>query len=222
MCRALIAAVLIAFAGPAAAADLAGRASVIDGDTIEIHSQRIRLFGIDAPESAQLCVGADERPWRCGQKAALALADHIGAGTVSCEQRDRDRYGRIVAVCFSGGDDINAWMVMEGWAVAYRRYARDYAALEDEAKAAGKGIWASRFVMPWDWRRGDRIAQPAADTKQSGNCAIKGNISSKGERIYHIPGDRWYDRTVIDTAKGERWFCTEEEARAAGWRRSRQ
>jgi endonuclease YncB( thermonuclease family) len=214
--------VFLAVAFPAAAADITGRASVIDGDTIEIHGTRIRLHGIDAPESAQLCIGADERPWRCGQRAALALADHIRVRTVSCERRDRDQFGRVIAVCFSGGADLNAWMVAEGWAVAYRRYAQDYVALEDEAKTAPKGIWASRFVMPWDWRRGEWIVQRAPVSQQSESCTIKGNISGKGERIYHVPGGRWYGQTVIDTATGERWFCTEDEARAAGWRRSRQ
>jgi endonuclease YncB( thermonuclease family) len=89
---------------------LSGQASVIDGDTIEIHGQRIRFFGIDAPESHQTCE-ADQQAYRCGQQAALALADEIGQQTVSCERHDVDRYGRIVAVCHAGGEDLNAWMV---------------------------------------------------------------------------------------------------------------
>jgi endonuclease YncB( thermonuclease family) len=72
---------------------------MIDGDTIEIHGQGIRLHGIDTPEDGQTCDDASGKPYRCGQVAALALADKIGAGTVACEQRDTDRYGRIVAVC---------------------------------------------------------------------------------------------------------------------------
>lgn len=133
-------------------AALSGRASVIDGDTIEIHGRRIRLFGIDAPESRQLCE-ADGKPYRCGQHAALALADHIGQRTVRCEQRDIDRYGRFVAVCRVAGEDIGAWLVAEGWALAFRRYSTDYVDEEDAARTARAGIWRGTFELPWEWRR---------------------------------------------------------------------
>src|SRR5215469_18337938 len=101
-----------------------GVASVIDGDTIEIHGQRIRLHGIDAPEASQLC-DLDGKPWRCGQASANALAEYLGRRTVTCDPRDRDRYRRLVAACSVAGTSINAWMVREGWAVAYRRYSQD-------------------------------------------------------------------------------------------------
>ena len=129
-----------------------GVASVIDGDTIEIHGQRIRLFGVDAPESRQTCVDAAGRDWRCGQRAAMELADMIGSSTVRCEQRDRDRNRRIVAVCHKGSEDLGRWMVGQGWAVASRSYSTDYIRAEEAAHGASRGIWASRFEMPWDWR----------------------------------------------------------------------
>jgi endonuclease YncB( thermonuclease family) len=198
-------------------ADIAGSASVIDGDTIEVHGQRIRLYGVDAPESAQLCQ-AEGKSWRCGQQASLALFGKIGGRSVSCRRKDVDRYRRVVAVCFAGSEDLNAWTVAEGWALAYRRYSTDYVGQEQAASAARKGIWRGSFVPPWVWRTADR--RPAPNDASSGQCRIKGNISSRGERIYHVPGGEFYDRTRIDTAKGERWFCTEAGARAAGWRRS--
>ena len=216
-----------AIAGPT----LSGSARIIDGDTLEVRGKRVRLHGIDAPESAQRCRSGG-RLWSCGRDAARALARRIGSRPVACEERDRDRYGRIVAVCRVAGEDVNAWMAAEGWAFAYRRYSMRYLAEESAAKAAKRGIWRGDVVAPWDWRRGERLAggttaaKPAASRpaaqRGSGRCAIKGNIGKSGGRIYHIPGGRYYDRTRIDPSKGERWFCSEAEARAAGWRRSRQ
>ncbi|MGF1629174.1 MAG: thermonuclease family protein [Kiloniellaceae bacterium] len=143
-------------ASSANASAIVGRATVTDGDTLRIREHRIRLHGIDAPESGQTCQDAAGRDYRCGQKAALALSDKIGQQTVSCEERDVDRYGRIVAVCFAGGVDLNGWLVGRGWAVAYRRYSREYIGAEDEAKSARRGIWDGEFVQPEAWRRGER------------------------------------------------------------------
>jgi endonuclease YncB( thermonuclease family) len=133
-------------------ADLVGVASVIDGDTIEIHGQRIRLHGIDAPESSQTCLDADGQKWRCGQRAALALQDLIGRRTVTCDERDVDRYGRVVGRCLVDEIDINEWLVAEGLALAYRHYSMDYVAAEATARAARRGMWAGTFEPPWDWR----------------------------------------------------------------------
>lgn len=131
---------------------IAGTASVIDGDTIEIHGERIRLHGIDAPESSQTCTSSGTS-WRCGADAANKLSEKIGRQTVICDKRDTDRYGRSVAVCTVAGQDVNEWLVSEGLAVAYRQYSSDYTGQEDEAKNTSRGIWASEFDMPWDWRK---------------------------------------------------------------------
>jgi endonuclease YncB( thermonuclease family) len=213
--------ILLLCASIAPAEEITGIPSVIDGDTLEVHGSRIRLHGIDAPESSQLCTKPSGERWRCGQKASLALADHIDRSTVKCRQTDIDRYGRIIAVCFKGGEDLNAWMVKQGWAVAYRQYSLDYVDQENLAKAAERGIWGSEFDMPWDWRRGKRQESNRTETPPEG-CDIKGNINGKDQRIYHMPGGRWYDQTRIDEEKGERWFCSEQEAQSAGWRRSGQ
>jgi endonuclease YncB( thermonuclease family) len=132
-----------------------GQASVIDGDTIEIHGERIRLNGIDAPESNQTCGAADGTSWRCGPISAFYLADLIGQKTVWCDIKSEDHYGRAIANCFidGRGTNLNATMVEKGMAVAYRRYSEEYVPQEDAAHAAGRGVWQGDFMMPWDWRR---------------------------------------------------------------------
>lgn len=191
---------------------LDGPVRVIDGDTLEISGERVRLFGIDAPEHDQRCTDAAGRPWVCGTRATEALRDLVQGRAVRCSGEEQDRYGRLVARCTVAGRDLGAAMVRDGMAFAYRRYSLDYVAEEGRAKAARRGIWAGAAENPAEVRAGARPLQAAPK-----GCAIKGNISSRG-RIYHLPGDRSYARTRINTATGERWFCTEAEARAAGWR----
>ena len=220
--RPLILALVILAGASAAHADVTGKPRVIDGDTIEIAGERIRLHGIDAPEAKQTCTDKDGKEWRCGQDATFALANLIGDHWITCWGDNRDRYGRLIAVCYAGDHDLNAKMVLQGWALAYRRYSTDYVPEEAEAKAARQGLWRGMFTPPWDWRRGQRSTPQASAQGQSSRCPIKGNISRSGERIYHVPGGQYYDRTKVSQGKGERWFCSEEEARAAGWRRTRR
>ena len=191
---------------------LDGPVRVIDGDTLEISGERVRLFGIDAPEHDQRCTDAAGRPWACGTRATEALRDLVQGRAVRCSGEEQDRYGRLVARCTVAGRDLGAAMVRDGMAFAYRRYSLDYVAEEGRAKAARRGIWAGAAENPAEVRAGARPVQAAPK-----GCAIKGNISSRG-RIYHLPDDRSYARTRINTATGERWFCTEAAARAAGWR----
>ncbi len=154
----LVAALMIVLWPGPALGDIIGTASVTDGDTIKIHGERIRLHGIDAPESRQLCT-LDGKPWMCGKDAANALADWIGRRPVTCEELDRDRYDRIVARCSVAGEDLGEWMVSHGWAVAYYQYSYEYERAEHYAKTRRLGIWASEFELPWKWRRKEREKQ---------------------------------------------------------------
>jgi endonuclease YncB( thermonuclease family) len=202
---------------------------VIDGDTIEIHGQRVRLFGIDAPESRQPCT-SDGTVWRCGQKAAFALADLVGWDWVRCENLGWDRYKRIVGICYLDDLSINSWMVRQGWALDYTQYSKGrFAKEEAEARLMKRGIWQGEFDRPWDWRRAQSStsstpgkSQEVPNSGDTASCQIKGNINSRGEQIYHVPGGAFYGQTRIDTARGEHWFFTESEAQAAGWRRSKR
>jgi endonuclease YncB( thermonuclease family) len=156
--RAVLVTSILLIAGPVQGEDfrITGIAAVIDGDTIEIRGIRIRLFGIDAPEGAQDCGRADGTRWDCAQRATSALENYLRNRPVVCVRRDVDRYGRLVGQCTVSGVDVNAWLVRNGWAVAYTRYSRDYVRQEAEARAARRGIWSGDFVMPWEWRRGQR------------------------------------------------------------------
>lgn len=139
--------------GSAGGAILIGRASVIDGDTIEIHGQRVRIAGIDAVESDQICWRADRRPWRCGQHAALALSELIGSRTVSCLNEGQDRYGRMLGRCFVRGTDLGMHMVSEGYAIPFYDRASRYREAARRARQGRKGIWSGAFDTPSVWRK---------------------------------------------------------------------
>ncbi|SFO41703.1 hypothetical protein SAMN04487859_1475 [Roseovarius lutimaris] len=141
--------------------------------------------------------------------------------------------------CFVDGSDINAAMVSGGWALAFRRYSDVYADQEQESQRRQAGLWSGAFIALWDWRKRNQqteilgaltvpldaqnrlVPRPFASASSRTGCRIKGNISGNGVHIYHLPGQRDYDKTRITERKGERWFCTEDAAQAAGWRRAR-
>ena len=137
-------------------ATLSGSARVIDGDTLDLHGTRIRLHGIDAPEQKQSCRAGGQR-WACGREATRALKGRLANRPVACEPRDRDRYGRVIAVCRVRDEDLNAWMVAEGWALAYRAYSHAYVTEETIARTEKRGVWRGELVEPWKWRRGERL-----------------------------------------------------------------
>jgi len=192
---------------------------VVDGDTINVliggDELRLRYIGVDTPETVD-----PRRPVGCfGKEASAHNRELVEGKTVGLERdvSETDRFGRLLRYVWLGGEMINAQLVEEGYATAYTyppdvRYSELFATLQAEARTQGRGLWGA-------------CATPEAPspTAAAGACAqplIKGNVSSGGEKIYHVPGGYYYDDTVIDTAKGERWFCTEAEAVAAGWRKS--
>ena len=131
---------------------------IVDADTLEVAGQKVRLQGIDAPESAQSCRQAGGQRYQCGDHATQALRTRIGPDAVTCTIEGRDRYMRALGICYAAdGTDLNGWLVSQGHALAYRRYSTKYVPQEDQAKAAQAGVWAGAFVPPWDWRRGARL-----------------------------------------------------------------
>jgi len=204
---------LLVLVGPfaVAAESQVGLASVIDGDTLKINGVSHRLEKIDAPELEQTC-GRDGVEWLCGAESAQHLRQLIRSREVLCDIGGKDGYGRMLSVCYVGKRNLNAEMVAAGYALAYRKYGDDFVAFEDHAREGKLGLWAGTFVEPWEYRR-----KPAVEQIPPDGCVLKGNINSKGVRLYHRPADRSYAQTVITPEKGERWFCSEDDAIAAGW-----
>lgn len=206
-----------------------------DGDSLTVGNREVRLYGIDAPEWDQTCK-RDGRDWACGQVASDELSRLVTGKDLSCVAVDTDQYGRTVAQCSAGDTDVNRTMVARGYAVAFRRYSLAYASAEESARVNKRGLWAGTFELPSLYRRQER-KEPTLGTSsrghrrvhtrdgiasvyrgtatRTGGCNIKGNRGSHGG-IYHLPGMPYYDRT-----NPEEWFCTEAQAQAAGYGRSR-
>jgi endonuclease YncB( thermonuclease family) len=225
---------------PALAADISGAAKVHEGDQVQIGTSRIRLLGIDAPSVDQLCLNTKGERWTCGVAARDELIKHADNKDWTCHGEHTDRRGRIIARCEVDGEDIQKWMVKNGWALAYDRVSHDYDADETEARSAKVGLWQGAFIAPWDWRVRNKktvilgtvkvpenahailLASASGEVAPSPDCTIKGNVNSAGECIYHKPTSRWYAQIKMTISKGTRWFCSVEEAEAAGCRETRR
>jgi endonuclease YncB( thermonuclease family) len=220
---------LAAFAAATSTDAFSGVAKAIDGDSLVVGSYEVRLFGIDAPEFRQTCTQSG-KAWACGEEAANRLSRLVNGKEVRCSSLGMDQHGRTLARCSVGGTDINRTMVATGYADAFRRYSMDYFSADDSAKAGRRGIWIGEFQMPSDVRhaddqplpksnvpsaRNERVERPKTRPSVSGSCTIKGNRGRHGW-IYHVPGMPYYAETVA-----EEMFCTEGQAQAAGYRRSR-
>lgn len=188
---------------------------VVDGDTLEIDGTVFRLNGIDAPEHGQKC-----GDWNCGAEATNGLAELVNGRDIVCDPVAEDGYGRVIATCFADGRDLGAEMIDKGLAWAFLRYSDAYAREELVSREKAAGVFGGDYMPPWEFRDRRWNQVRAEDEGAPPGCPIKGNISRNG-RIYHAPWSPWYERTRIDTTKGERWFCTEADAVAAGWRAPR-
>jgi endonuclease YncB( thermonuclease family) len=231
---------LLLLPAAAAAADISGVPKIRETDQLIIGNTRIRLGGIDAPATDQLCLNTKGERWTCGVAARDALIKHAGGKSWTCRSRAVDRRGRTVARCDVDGQDIQKWLVSNGWALAFVRVSKDYEPDEKAAREAKAGMWQGAFIAPWDWRirnkktavlgatkppenaRAILMASASGSVAPSPDCTIKGNVNRSGECIYHQPTSRWYAKIEMKISKGTRWFCSVEEAEAAGCRETRR
>lgn len=232
--RIILLAFLAGVTAPVQANVLSGPATVIDGDTIDMTGTRIRIIGIDAPESAQQCTRAGQ-PWACGTEATATLHALVGGAPLQCTALGNDVYGRTLATCRTAVFDLGREMVRRGMALPSDDAPPEYAAAQEIARSRSYGLWAGEFQAPSAWRAANPRVAPQPDRTRSvarsapsaaaptrrvadaRGCAIKGNHSRYGDLIYHLPGQRYYNAT-----RAEAIFCTESEAIAAGFRRSKQ
>jgi endonuclease YncB( thermonuclease family) len=236
----LLAIALLLLPALAEAADITGTAKVRDGRQIQIGSARIRLGAIDAPSVDQLCLNTTGERWTCGVAARDELAKHTDNKIWTCHVTRTDRRGRQVAHCEVDGEDIQQWIVKSGWALSYVRFSHDYDADEKAAREAKAGMWQGAFIAPWDWRVRNKktvilgaakppenahatlLASASGSVAPSPDCMIKGNVNHAGECIYHKPSSRWYAQIKMQINKGTRWFCSVDDAEAAGCRETRR
>jgi endonuclease YncB( thermonuclease family) len=192
---------------------LRGRAQAITGDTVRIANSTVRLAGIEAPETEQRC-GKGNRQWRCATAAQAALSRLVGGRDVHCTIDGSDDTGRPLAYCTSGKIDINAELVRQGYVFATTGLFAPYAALEKEASSQKAGVWSGDAERPSQYRA---KAWDEAKRRAPDGCPIKGLVTGSG-RIYVLPGAPDYERGRIQTARGERWFCSERDAQSAGFK----
>ncbi len=216
---------------------ISGRPQIVDGDTLIIDGIKIRLNGVDAPETDQSCLDAYDKIYSCGLLSRDKLRLFIGQASIACETEGTDRYGRYLATCFLRNEDLNKWLVGQGLALAYVQYSTRYLQSEEQARREDKGLWSGAFIAPWDWRHRtpqtrllgkatvevspQALSQLKVQSPPNGDCVIKGNVNSKGDRIYFLPDTSGYGKVKMDKGFGERWFCSEQEAEAAGWRKGK-
>lgn len=196
-----------------------GRARAVSGDLLRVGGTLVKLAGIDAPQPAQPCLKSNGRRWNCAAAATSALRRLVRGKRVSCELSAAAVTGApAVAHCRAADLDLAAELVGKGYVFAATAGSVDYASNEEQAREAKIGIWRGDVERPEAWRA--KIWDEAKRTAPDG-CPIKGLVSAK-ERVYAMPWSQGYTERSIRMAKGERWFCSEDEAQAAGFRLSSQ
>jgi len=192
-----------------------GTASATRGDGLRLNGQALKLTGIEAPELEQDCGGKGrEGRWRCGTAAREQLNALVRAKKVRCELGSASAGQPIPATCTIGTQDIAAEMVSRGHVFATAGLFSSYGRHEQDARNAGRGIWRGTAERPDVFR--NRLWEAATKSAPQG-CPIKGQIT-RNDRVYVVPWSAGYTRARVRTDRGERWFCTEAEAQAAGWR----
>lgn len=220
---------------PVVSGDLYDVLKVVDGDTIKVmyngRETSVRFIGVNTPETVD-----PRKPVECfGREASDHLKNLLSGKKVKLRrddtQTDRDKYGRILRYVYLDDQDVNLAIISNGYGYEYTYngafpYAKQaaYKQAQKDAETNKRGLWADSACA-------GQVAKPATPAapvppavsapQAAGNCEIKGNISARGEKIYHLPGQKYYNATRISEGKGERWFCSEAEAQAAGWRRSK-
>jgi endonuclease YncB( thermonuclease family) len=173
MSRAPVVLMILLLSSGAFANDFVGQASIIDGDTLEVRGTRIRLWGVDAPESNQLCRGDDSNLYRCGAKAANDLDAFIARRPVNCTPVGQDQYGRTVATCSVGRVDLAEWLVRNGLALDWPHYSKGkYASAQRDADRSNRGMWAGSYVEPWLFRACIRARGTPASCSDDANAHL--------------------------------------------------
>jgi endonuclease YncB( thermonuclease family) len=192
---------------------LKGRAYAAGPDTLRVAGTTVRLTGIEPPESEQRC-GSGNAQWRCRQVAETALSRIISGRTVSCSPGGTDEAGRTLGYCAVGEKDVAAELVRQGYVFADGSFLARYASQEREARGAKAGMWAGEVERPAAYRT--KLWEEAKLRAPEG-CPIKGQVSG-ASRIYVLPWSPDYGRVRVQEARGERWFCSEQDAVAAGFK----
>jgi endonuclease YncB( thermonuclease family) len=197
---------------------LEGTATAVSGDTLSVAGRHLRLAGIEAPVEAQECSKPRTKRWRCGVAAREALSRAVRGRRVACVITAQDGAGAVEGRCTIKGADVAEAQVRAGYAFASGGLFASYAGAEEEARSGQAGLWAGEAERPDAWR-----SRRWEEAKQSapGSCPIKGQITS-GKRVYLLPWSPAYERARINARRGERWFCSEEEAQSAGWTAERR